>query len=42
MVMTEPYKIKNELAPPIMDLVLNNFRNFYEFQSERKRTGLNV
>ena len=28
MFMTEPYKIKNELAPPIMDLVLNNFRNF--------------
>ena len=40
--MIELYKIKNELAPPIMDSVLNrrnityNFRNFS--QKERKRT----
>ena len=36
--------IKNELAPPIMDSMLNrrnityNFRNLQEFQSGRKRT----
>ena len=40
----ELYKIKNELALPIMDSMLNrrnityNFRNLQEFQSERKRT----
>ena len=44
MLMIELYKIKNELAPPIMDSMLNrrnityNFRNLQEFRSERKRT----
>ena len=38
MLMTELYKIKNELTPPIMDSMLNrrnityNFRNLQEFQ----------
>ena len=47
MLMIELYKIKNELAPPIMDSMLNkrnityNFRNLQEFQSERKRTVFN-
>ena len=47
MFMTELYKIKNELAPPITDSMLNkrnityNFRNLHEFQSERKRTVFN-
>ena len=42
MLMTELYKIKDELAPPIMDSMLNrrnityNFRNLQEFQSERE------
>ena len=42
--MIKRYKIKNELSPPIMDLILNrrnitsNFRNLQELQSERKRT----
>ena len=41
-------KIKNELAPPIMDSMLNgrniiyNFRNLQEFQSERKTSTLMV
>ena len=41
--MIELFKIKYDLAPPIMDSLLNrrivcyNFRNFQEFQSERKR-----
>ena len=45
--MNELYKIKNELAPPIMDSMLNrrnisyNFRNLQEFQSQRKRTVFN-
>ena len=44
MLMIELYKIKDELAPPIMDSMLNrrnityNFRNLQEFQSQRKRT----
>ena len=47
MFMTELYKIKNEIAPPIMDSMLNrrnityNFRNLQEFQSEKKRTIFN-
>ena len=47
MLMTELYKIKNELASPIMDSILNrrnityNFRNLQKFQSERKRTVFN-
>ena len=48
MLMIEIYKIKNELAPPIMDSMLNrrnitysNFRNLQQFQSERKRTVFN-
>ena len=47
MPMIELYKIKNELAPPIMDSILNrrnitcNFRNLQEFQSERKITAFN-
>ena len=47
MFMIELYKIKNELAPPIIDSMLNrrnityNFRNLQEFQSERKRTVFN-
>ena len=42
--MTELFKIKYDLAPPVMDSLLNrrticyNFRNLQEFQSERKRT----
>ena len=47
MLMIELYKIKNELAPPIMDSMLNrrnityNIRNLQEFQSERKITAFN-
>ena len=47
MLMVEFYKIKNELAPPIMDSMFNrrnityNFRNLLEFQSEIKRTVFN-
>ena len=47
MLMIELYKIKNELAPPIIDSMLNrrkityNFRNLQEFQSGRKRTVFN-
>ena len=47
MLMIELYKFKNELAPPIMDSLLNrrnitySFGNFQEFQSERKRTVFN-
>ena len=43
--MIELFKIKYNLAPPIMDSVLNrrticyNFKNLQEFQSERKRTA---
>ena len=43
--MIEPFKIKYDLAPPIMNSMLNrraiccNVRNLQEFQSERKRTG---
>ena len=42
--MTEMFKIKNELAPPIVDSMLErrnksyNLRNFQEFLTERKRT----
>ena len=42
--MIELFKIKYDLAPPIMDSTLNrrticyNFRNLQDFQSERKRT----
>ena len=42
--MIELFKIKCDLAPPVMDSMLNrrticyNFRNLQEFQSERKRT----
>ena len=42
--MIELFKIKYDLAPPIMDSMLNrrticcNFRNLQEFQLERKRT----
>ena len=42
--MIELFKIKYDRAPPIMDSMLNrrtvcyNFRNWQEFQSERKRT----
>ena len=42
--MIELFKIKHDLAPPIMDSMLNrrticyNFRNLQEFQLERKRT----
>ena len=42
--MIELFKIKYDLAPPIMDSMLNrrticfNFRNLQEFKSERKRT----
>ena len=41
------YKIKSELAPPIMDSMLNrrnityNFRNLQVFQSERKTNVFN-
>ena len=47
MLVIELYKIKNELASPIMDSMLNkrnityNFRNLQEFQSEIKRTVFN-
>ena len=40
----EVFKMKNELAPPIMESILNkrfntyNLRNFQEFVTERKRT----
>ena len=38
---SELYKIKNELTPPIMDSMLDKrnyfFRNLQEFQSERKK-----
>ena len=40
MLMIELYKIKNEVAPPIMDSLLNR-RNLQEFQLERKRTVFN-
>ena len=42
--MIELFKKKNDLAPPIMNSMLNrrtncyNFRNLQEFQSERKKT----
>ena len=42
--MIELFKIKYDLAPPIIDSMLNrrtihhNFRNLQELQSERKRT----
>ena len=42
--MIEMFKVKNELAPPIMDSMLErrnefyNLRNFQEFLTERKRT----
>ena len=48
MLMIDISKIKNELAPPIMDSMLNgrniiyNFRNLQEFQSERKTRTLMV
>ena len=44
--MIELFKIKYDLAPPIMDSLLNrriihyNFRNLQEFQLERKRIVL--
>ena len=47
MLIIELFKIKNELAPSIMNSMLNrrnityNFRNLQEFKSERKRTGFN-
>ena len=47
MLMIELYKIKNELAPPIMDSMINrknityNLRNWQEFLSERMRTVFN-
>ena len=40
----EVFKMKDELAPPIMESILNkrfktyNLRNFQEFATERKRT----
>ena len=40
----EVFKLKNELAPPIMESILNkrfntyNLRNFQEFATEKKRT----
>ena len=40
----EVFKMKNELAPPIMESISNkrfntyNLRNFHEFATERKRT----
>ena len=43
--MIEIFKIKYDLPPPIMESVLNrrticyNFKNFQEFQLERKRTA---
>ena len=42
--LTEIFKMKNGLAPPIMESILNkrfntyNLRNFQEFATERKRT----
>ena len=48
MLTIELYKFKKELAPPIMDSMLNrrnityNFQNLQEFQSERKRTVFGV
>ena len=42
--LTEVFKMKNKLAPPITDSTLNkrfntyNLRNFQEFATERKRT----
>ena len=42
--MTEIYKIKNNLNPPIMDVMFErrndmyNLRNFQEFATKRKRT----
>ena len=42
--LTEVFKIKNELTPPIMESISNkrfntyNLRNFQEFAPERKRT----
>ena len=42
--LTEVFKMKNELAPPIMESILNkrfntyNRRSFHEFVTERKRT----
>ena len=42
--LTEVFKMKNELAPPIMESILTkrfntyNLRNFQEFPTERKRT----
>ena len=42
--LTEVFKMKNELAPPIIESILNkrlntyNLRNFQEFATERKRT----
>ena len=47
MLMIELYKFTNELAPSLMDSMFNrrnityNFRNWQEFQSERKRTVFN-
>ena len=44
----EVFKMKNELAPPIMESVLNkrfnnyNLRNFQEFVTERKRNVLKL
>ena len=43
---TEVFKMKNELAPPIMESILNkrfntyNLRNFQEFATERKENRL--
>ena len=42
--LTEVFKMKNELAPPIMESILNkrfntyNLKNFQDFVTERKRT----
>ena len=47
MFMIEIYKVKNELAPLILDSMLNkrkityNLRNLEEFHSERRRTVFN-
>ena len=44
--MIEMFKIKNELAPPIMDSMFErrnesyNLRNFHEFLTERKTAAL--
>ena len=45
--MIELFKMKHDLAPPIMDSMLNraicyNFRNLLEFHLERKRTVFTV